>query len=436
MPCRDPNCFSPVAQFCLLAAHASGDECPVGFPCICSSVACDPGEKVDTDLFLSSELIYVLPPGCSVATSQGTLSVAGAAIAFSSGSTEGVCGDDMCFSVDLDIDAQAMVAPDLTMTPINLGAQAEAITAYARGSGELDGMMDPLVFRTTLDSHGEFNFGKLECATLDQTLDYHGLGLGGGFASGSRNTTLAGTCSGLSASLLLTMQKTMVVNCDPECESCPINGAVLCAIYATVQVETGSANSPGPGSTQNLSGLYALRRNGDGTLSPIQMGCFDVPDFDPVGQQDTLEVPITIPAGTSVIDSATSIDVIGKQTGDIDGNGRTCPADAALMNELIGVAFGDPGYTPRADFDLDGLITAADQQLFDAAYAEYHAPELCVCPADIDGDGEVGFGDLLAVLSSWGAVCNPDPCPADIDGNGQVDFADLLTVLADWGPCA
>jgi len=52
-------------------------------------------------------------------------------------------------------------------------------------------------------------------------------------------------------------------------------------------------------------------------------------------------------------------------------------------------------------------------------------------PADIDGDGVVGFGDLTSVLAQWG----PCPgCPADIDGDGVVGFGELTTVLAQWGP--
>ena len=54
------------------------------------------------------------------------------------------------------------------------------------------------------------------------------------------------------------------------------------------------------------------------------------------------------------------------------------------------------------------------------------------CPADIDGDDEVGFGDLVTLLSSWG----PNPgSPADFDENGTVDFTDLVTLLSAWGPC-
>lgn len=54
------------------------------------------------------------------------------------------------------------------------------------------------------------------------------------------------------------------------------------------------------------------------------------------------------------------------------------------------------------------------------------------CPADIDANGSVGFGDLLRVLAGWGACVG---CPEDLDDDGVTDFSDLLFVLSEWGPC-
>jgi len=54
------------------------------------------------------------------------------------------------------------------------------------------------------------------------------------------------------------------------------------------------------------------------------------------------------------------------------------------------------------------------------------------CPADVDGDGSVGFTDAIAVLASWG-VC--PGCPEDFDDSGDVGLTDLLLVLSGWGPC-
>jgi glucose/arabinose dehydrogenase len=50
--------------------------------------------------------------------------------------------------------------------------------------------------------------------------------------------------------------------------------------------------------------------------------------------------------------------------------------------------------------------------------------------ADLDGDGDVDFGDLLVLLAMWGA-CGAE-CAADLDDDGDVDFADLLLLLAAW----
>ncbi|MFK7961671.1 MAG: hypothetical protein AB8G96_14235 [Phycisphaerales bacterium] len=55
------------------------------------------------------------------------------------------------------------------------------------------------------------------------------------------------------------------------------------------------------------------------------------------------------------------------------------------------------------------------------------------CPGDIDRDGSVGFGDVLAVLAAFGPCGNQ--CEADADGNGSVGFGDLLIVLSAFGAC-
>jgi hypothetical protein len=54
------------------------------------------------------------------------------------------------------------------------------------------------------------------------------------------------------------------------------------------------------------------------------------------------------------------------------------------------------------------------------------------CPADLDDTGDVGFGDLLIALSTWGPCAG---CPSDLDGDDQVGFNDLLLILSSWGPC-
>jgi len=48
---------------------------------------------------------------------------------------------------------------------------------------------------------------------------------------------------------------------------------------------------------------------------------------------------------------------------------------------------------------------------------------------DLDGDGAVGFSDLVRLANDWGEVHSS----ADLDGNGHVEFADLLTLIMCWG---
>ena len=56
-------------------------------------------------------------------------------------------------------------------------------------------------------------------------------------------------------------------------------------------------------------------------------------------------------------------------------------------------------------------------------------PDLLDSPTPIQ---DVGFADLLRLLSAWG-VCSG--CPEDLDDDDDVGFSDLLIVLANWGPC-
>jgi hypothetical protein len=55
------------------------------------------------------------------------------------------------------------------------------------------------------------------------------------------------------------------------------------------------------------------------------------------------------------------------------------------------------------------------------------------CIGDVDGSGDVGVTDFLAILAAWGPVLPGDP--ADVDHNGDVGVTDFLKVLSQWGPC-
>jgi len=98
-----------------------------------------------------------------------------------------------------------------------------------------------------------------------------------------------------------------------------------------------------------------------------------------------------------------------------DPTGACCATDGSCSVETAGDCAGAGGTYQGDDMPCDaGTCTAP-------------------CPADLDGSGDVGFGDILSIISAWGP-CGV-PCPEDLSGNGNVDFADILAVIGAFGPC-
>ncbi|MCP3902065.1 MAG: hypothetical protein GY715_00390 [Planctomycetes bacterium] len=92
--------------------------------------------------------------------------------------------------------------------------------------------------------------------------------------------------------------------------------------------------------------------------------------------------------------------------------------DAVVMQPSLTIGSERRTYHP-----LD--IAALD----DIGYAVVVGPS---CSEDLDGSGDVGFGDILTIIGAWGPCGG---CPEDLSGNGAVDFADILLVIGAWGPC-
>lgn len=75
--------------------------------------------------------------------------------------------------------------------------------------------------------------------------------------------------------------------------------------------------------------------------------------------------------------------------------------------------------------DLDSIATSLDQTIDLVARGALDGGD----PADLNGDGIVGFDDLLILLGDWGPCAG---CPADLDGNGDVGFTDMVQLLGAW----
>ncbi|MCZ6654471.1 MAG: hypothetical protein O7D91_15760 [Planctomycetota bacterium] len=92
------------------------------------------------------------------------------------------------------------------------------------------------------------------------------------------------------------------------------------------------------------------------------------------------------------------------------------------------------GFTQSSSFRIRFIASDVDpQSLVEAGVDGVRLFTLeCPCPADLDGDGEVGSGDLAILLGAWG----PNPGhPADLDCDTVVGPGDLAILLGNWGPC-
>lgn len=56
-----------------------------------------------------------------------------------------------------------------------------------------------------------------------------------------------------------------------------------------------------------------------------------------------------------------------------------------------------------------------------------------VCPADLDGDHQVGLSDLARLLSNYGMTSGADYLDGDLDFDGDVDLSDLAKLLGLYG---
>lgn len=103
------------------------------------------------------------------------------------------------------------------------------------------------------------------------------------------------------------------------------------------------------------------------------------------------------------------------------GDNTTVPKDLTLDLEGNERMLDDPG-TPDTGRESPPIV--------DIGAFEFTGTS---CIADVDGSGDVGLSDVLAILAAWGP-CDEN-CPEDVDRDGQSGFGDVLAVLAHWGEC-
>jgi len=103
-----------------------------------------------------------------------------------------------------------------------------------------------------------------------------------------------------------------------------------------------------------------------------------------------------------------------------------------IANSFVFDAFELNGVFPAPvqTYPGQGFNVSRDAAAHLPVIVDYIFPEpVETLPADLDGDGTVGSGDLGILLAAWGSG---DPA-ADLDGDGTVGSGDLGILLAGWG---
>ena len=118
------------------------------------------------------------------------------------------------------------------------------------------------------------------------------------------------------------------------------------------------------------------------------------------------------------------IDVMKHVGGDVEWK------PIATMSQPVPAAESEFGWA--VDVQGDIVVTGALYQPDSGAvYAWSGLLDPCGCQGDLDGDGDVGVNDLLAVLEGWSGGGSQ----GDVDGDGQTGVDDLLLLISVWGPC-
>jgi len=104
------------------------------------------------------------------------------------------------------------------------------------------------------------------------------------------------------------------------------------------------------------------------------------------------------------------------------GNGDFRYGDDALTLSIA----SEPGVVIRSVVFRGGSVSHPNSVFYD------NITVVTVCRADLDGTGEVGFGDLIMLLGGWGTCAD---CAGDLNADQQINFTDLVLLLSEWGDC-
>ena len=259
---------------------------------------------------------------------------------------------------------------------------------------------------------------------------------------------LSSVCQAQSRRYLVEIEPTWSTTTHPgafpnNAHFAPLGGAVHGP--STSLWEVGQAASPGMkrmAETGSISDLLGEVAGAGGVLAPIVRNHWFCPFETNHPSCGPLSFEIDVEPGFSRVTFASMIGpspdwFIGVTGLDLRQN------DTWLTEQVVDILPYDAGTRSNdASFDLFGplnsppepitLITAGSPQVITGASLGVMRFTLVPlpCPADLDGGGSVGTGDLAVLLAGWG-----QPGETDISRDGVTDAGDLAVLLSSWGVC-
>ena len=164
-------------------------------------------------------------------------------------------------------------------------------------------------------------------------------------------------------------------------------------------------------------------------------GSPDCPDSDDDGANDCEDGCPEDPNKTDPGDCGCGVEDLDSDKDGVADCIDGCPTDPKKT---------DPGVcgcgNEDTDTDGDGAADCVDNCPDDPNKSEEGncgcgVPETDVF-GDLDCDGDYDIDDIRLGMTTFGIEeAEEDTCPADVDGDGSIGFSDVLIILNDWGAC-